>query len=115
MSAVDKRLFYLMLSPSLGQEFASNAGFSPPSDDVQEKETLDILSRWTVITVTGLLEDIIESADWICDFQNLSEDDREDVHRTFVSFGVALVNKVLDSEKVMLVLEVEDLEDLTDE
>jgi len=114
MTAVDKRLFYLMLSPSLGQDFAVEAGFSPPSDEVQEKETIDVIARWSVLTTAGLLEDIIETSDWMCDFQDIKDEDaRDDTHRAFISYGVGLVNKLLDSNKVMLVMMLD--EDIDDE
>jgi hypothetical protein len=109
MSAVDKRMFYLMLSPAQGQEFASEIGFSTPSEDVQEAETLDVISRWALITATGLLEEILISADWVSELQeeddNIREDVREAFHKTMTSFGVALVNKLLDSGKVILTME----------
>ena len=108
MSAVDKRMFYLMLSPAQGQEFASEIGFSTPSQDVQEAETLEVISRWALITATGLLEEILISADWVSELQeeddNIREDVREAFHKTMTSFGVALVNILLDSGKVILTM-----------
>lgn len=108
MTALDRRLFYLMLSPAQGQEFASELGFSTPSEDVQEAETYDVISRWALITATGLLEEIIESSDWLCDLQDLvdiNDDKREAFHKTLTSYGVSLVNKLLDSGKLMVVVE----------
>lgn len=109
MSALDKRMFYLMLSPAQGQEFASEIGFSTPSEDVQEAETLDVISRWALITATGLLEEILISADWVSELQdedeNISDEVKEAFHKTMTSFGVALVNKLLDSGKVILTME----------
>lgn len=108
MSAVDKRLFYLMLSPAEGQDFANEIGFSSPSEEVQEAETLEVISRWALITATGLLEDIIETSDWLCELQETGEVDdfqKEAFHKTLVSYGVALSNKLLDSGRVMLVVE----------
>lgn len=111
MSAVDKRMFYLMLSPAQGQEFASDIGFSTPSEDVQEAETLDVVSRWALITATGLLEEILISADWVNELQEESGDANPEImqafHKTLTSFGVALVNKLLDSGKVILTMEGE--------
>lgn len=118
MSAVDKRMYYLMLSPSLGQEFAKQAGFSMPSEEVQEIETYDVISRWALITAMGLLEEVLECSDWMCELESiieLTEDERDDFHRTLVSHGVALVNKLLDSEKVILMIEQDSLEDYKDE
>lgn len=110
MTAVNKRLYYLMLSPSLGQEFAKQAGFSVPSEDVQEIETYEVISRWALITSTGLLEEILEAADWFCDLQGPDDEDeeiRDDLHRAYVSHSVALINKLLDTQKVMLVMHMD--------
>lgn len=116
MSAIDKRLYYLMLSPSIGQEFAHMAGFSTPSEEVQESETYDVIGRWAVITTGGILGEILEAADWFCDLQEFDNDeDREDLHRSLVSHSVALVNKLLDRNKLMLVLDISDVEELRDE
>lgn len=101
-----------MLSPSEGQGFASDLGFSMPSDDVQEAETLDVISRWAVITAMGLLEDILESSDWLCELQDgiaqQSDEVKHAFHKTITSYGVALVNKLLDSGKIMIVVEDSD-------
>lgn len=118
MSAVDKRMYYLMLSPSLGQDFAKQAGFSMPSEEVQEIETYDVIARWALITTTGLLEEILECSDWMCELDSITEltdDVKNEFHRTLVSHGVALINKILDSEKVILMIEQDSLEDYRDE
>lgn len=112
MSAIDKRMYYLMLSPSMGQGFAEDAGFSTPSEEVQEAETYEVIARWALLTSTGLLEEIIQCSDWLCelkDMQELAEEIRDEFHRTLVSHGVSLVNKLLDSEKVILMMDEDDL------
>ena len=111
MSAVDKRMYYLMLSPALGQSFANDAGFSAPSEEVQEAETYEVISRWALLTSMGLLESIIQASDWFCELRELSDvplDDKDEFHRTLVSHGVSLVNNLLDSEKVILVMEIDE-------
>ncbi len=115
MSAMDQRLYYLMLSPQLGQEFAHNGGFSKPSEDVQEAETVDVISRWTVLTLSGLLEDVIETSDWFCELDVLSDVDHEQLKRTLVSHGIGLLNKLLDSGKISIVIEVDDDEEEEDD
>jgi hypothetical protein len=115
MSAIDRRMYYLMLSPSMGQGFAEDVGFSTPSEEVQEAETYEVISRWALLTSMGLLEEIIQCSDWFCDLKDiheLSEETKDEFHRTLVSHGVALVNKLLDSEKVILMLEDTDLLDI---
>ena len=112
MSAQEQRMFYLMLSPAQGQEFASELGFPTASEDVEEAETMDVIARWALITVSGLLEEIIQSADWLCELQSkvgdVNEDVREAFHKTVTSYAVALLNKLLDSNKLVLVMEESD-------
>lgn len=113
MSAVDKRRYYLMLSPSMGQEFAVSGGFSSPSEDVQEAETFDIVSRWTLLTTAGILQDIIQTADWFCQLDTimeLSEDERDHLHKTLVSHSIGLINNFLDSGKLILVIDSEEFD-----
>ena len=111
MSAIDKRLYYLMLSPSLGQDFASDVGFSSPSEEVQEAETTEIIARWALMTSAGLLGEILQCSDWFCELKELHElpeTMRADFHRTLVSHGVGLVNRLLDSEKILMVMEIDE-------
>jgi hypothetical protein len=118
MTAVDKRMYYLMLSPSLGQEFANDAGFSMPSEEVQEIETYDVIARWALLTATGLLSEVLECSDWFCELESireLDEDERDEFHKTLVSHSMALLNRVLDSEKVILMVEKESLEEYEDD
>lgn len=114
MSALEKRKYYLMLSPSLGQEFAVSGGFSSPSDDVQEAETYEIISRWTLLTTAGILEDIIQTADWFCELDTITElaqEERDYLHKTLVSHSIGLINKFLDSGKLILVIDSEEFND----
>lgn len=100
-----------MLSPAKGQEFAVAGGFHNASEEVQEIETYDVISRWTLITTAGLLEDIIETSDWFCELDEvaqLEDAERDQLRRTLISHSVGLVNKILDSGKVVLILEMED-------
>lgn len=111
MSAIDKRLYYLMLSPALGQEFANTVGFSTPSEEVREAETYEVIARWALMTSMGLLEEVLEASDWFCELHDMGEietDDEDSFHRILVSHGVSLINKLLDSEKIILVMEEED-------
>lgn len=103
-----------MLSPSMGQEFAITGGFSSPSEEVQEAETYDIISRWTLITTAGLLEDIIQTSDWFCELGemvNVPEEQKEAFKKTLISHGVALANKMLDSGKLVMVISQEEVDD----
>lgn len=113
MSAVDKRMYYLMLSPSDGQTFASDAGFSTPSEEVQEAETYDVISRWALLTAAGVLEDAIETSDWLMDieaFDDVPNELIDQFKKLLIAHGMGLMNKLLDSDKVALItlIEMED-------
>ncbi len=102
-----------MLSPGDGQSFASDAGFSTPSEDVQEAETYDIISRWALLTSAGVLEDAIETSDWLLEleaFDEVPEEMREHFKRLLIAHGMGLMNKLLDSDKAALItlIEMED-------
>ena len=107
MSAIDKRMYYLMLSPSEGQDFANKVGFSKPSEDVQEAETYDIISRWSLLASAGVLEDAIETSDWLMEiegFIDIPESLQDNFKRLLIAHNLAFINKLLDSDKAALLM-----------
>ena len=87
MNAIDKRMFYLMLSVQEGQYYAQSMGFPPPSEEVQEIE---------------------QATDWFADFLEHFDklgSNSEEFRDIMAVFGVALTNKLIDSEKVIPVLD----------
>lgn len=107
-SVVDKRLFYLMLSIGQGQEFATFMGFSNPSNDVEQAEIFDVASRWSLFVNQGILESIDESANWVLDFLEKSDklvNPKEEILPLFISYGVSLLNKLLESGNVSIVID----------
>lgn len=117
-SAVDKRLFYLMLNVTDGQTYAQEMGFPPPSEDVLEVESVDILSRWAMIVASGVFSHIAEATEWYTDWLSMSGklSTPEEEFRVVLSiFGVALINKLLDNQSVVLMLDPTVYEDLEDE
>lgn len=113
MSAVEKRMYYLMLSPSNGQSFAESVGFSTPSEDVNEAETYDIISRWALLASAGVMEDAMETAEWlldISDFDVLDEEMKDQLKKLVIAHTMSLINKLLDSDKIALItlIEIED-------
>lgn len=118
MSAIDERMFYLMLSPVEGQKFAHSMGFPPPSEDVQEIEIMDVFSRWLIAHKAGTLEDIRESASWFVNF--LEKNDKlvspaEDFESALTVFSISMINKLLDKGLIGLIMDDETLEDITNE
>ena len=107
-NVVDRRLFYLMLSIGQGQGFANFMGFSHPSEDVEQAEVFDVASRWALFVNQGILEDIEESANWVLDFLEKGDklvNPKEDVLPFFVSYGVSMLNKMLESGHISIVID----------
>lgn len=108
----EKRNFYLMLSPQEGQDYAKTMNFPPPSPDVRDIEDADIMSRWGVFVLTGVYNEIVEGADWFADFLEKSDklvSPKEDITAVLSIYGVAIVNKLLESEKVFIVLDGDEM------
>lgn len=112
--AIEKRMYYLMLSPSEGQSFAEDAGFSMPSEEVQEAETYDVIGRWSIMASAGVLEDAIETVDWLMDiaqFDEVSEEMRENFKKLLIAHSMGFMNKLLDSDRAALLSLVEMVDD----
>lgn len=108
MTAIDKRMFYLMLSVPEGQYYAHEMGFAPPSEEVQEQEQVDVMTRWGIFVATEVYNEIVESASWLTDFLDKFDkigSNPEEFKEILTVFGVALTNKLIDSEKVLIMLD----------
>jgi hypothetical protein len=105
-SPVDKRNFYLALSIIEGQRIASSAGFSVPSEEVQQSEIMDTISRWLVLTNLGIFDTVHSCADWMMDVVKIHNDlDQEDLDNTknvIMSFGMALISHLVDNDLLLL-------------
>lgn len=103
---VDKRNFYLALSILEGQKIASSAGFSVPSQEVQESEIMDIISKWLVLTNLGIFQTAQDCSDWMMEVvkihNDLDDDDIENTKNVILSFGMALVSHLIDNEMLLL-------------
>lgn len=118
MSVTDKRMFYLMLSPTEGQKYADIMGYSRPSEDVQELEVMDVMARWVTLHKTQILEDIMETADWFVEFLEKSDklsSPSDELKAALTVFSASLLNRVMDNGRVGIFLNPEDAEDLFDE
>lgn len=103
---VDKRNFYLALSILEGQKIASSAGFSVPSQEVQESEIMDTISKWLVLTNLGVFQTVQDCSDWMMEVvkihNDLDDDDIENTKNVILSFGMALVSHLIDNEMLIL-------------
>lgn len=106
VTPVDKRNFYLALSILEGQKIASSAGFSVPSQEVQESEIMDTISRWLVLTNLGIFQTIQECTEWMMEVVKLHNDlDDKEIDNTknvIMSFGMALISHMVDNDLLIL-------------
>jgi hypothetical protein len=113
MTPVDKRNFYLALSILEGQKIASTAGFSSPSEEVQESEIMDVIRKWLVLTTIGCFDNVKECADWMLDVvktnNDLTESELENTKNVLVSFGMGLISHLIDSDILVLPNDTEEL------
>jgi hypothetical protein len=114
MTPVDKRNFYLALSIVEGQRIASSAGFSSPSQEVQESEIMDNIRKWLILTSLGVLENIKDCASLMMEVVNLdsslSEKELESTEAALISFGMGLVAHLIDSDLLMLINDSDEIE-----
>lgn len=114
INAVDKRMFYLMLSPTEGQEIANKMGFSTPSEDVQKMEIMDVIYRWATLYQSGVYDQIEEAAEWFTDFLVASDkinSSSEDFQAALTVFSISMLNKMMDDEQIIVKLEDTGLDD----
>jgi len=114
MTPVDKRNFYLSLSILEGQRLASVAGFSAPSQEVQESEIMDTIRKWLILTALGVFENIKDCAELMMEVVKvgnyLSDEELDSTETALVSFGMALIAHLVDSDMLSLVCESDELE-----
>lgn len=114
MTPVDKRNFYLALSIVEGQRIASSAGFSIPSQDVQESEIMDTMRKWLILTALGVYDNVKECATLMMEVVKLTndftDDEYESTENVLVSFGMGLVSHMVDADMLSLVSDTEEIE-----
>ena len=111
----EKRNFCLMLSTPSGQAFAKNMGMTPPSEEVQAMERSLIDDQWGLLHDFGIFDEISESVEWFTEVISTNMDlgdmpppeALEGSKAVLVSFGMALVQKLVENEMVILTLPVD--------
>jgi hypothetical protein len=90
------------LSVLEGQKLAHAAGFSVPSEEVQQSEVLDIINAWLTLAGVGALEAIKECSNWmismLSDFNDWTNAEQENTKNIVTSFGVGLISHLLNNE-----------------
>lgn len=111
-SVMDQRNFLLMVSPADGQKITSMAGFSSPSPDVQEAETLDVIANWITLAASGSLHYVRNASQWMADFitDHFGEPDDDPEHKegivsAYYAFSVGLLTYMLQSGVIEIYME----------
>jgi hypothetical protein len=99
--ALARRTFFLNLSPMDGQEIAESMGFFPPSEDVGKEEVIDAASKWSVLSVSGILDWVHQCSEWFAELlikrnPSFKESDKNNLQVIFYGFGVSVVSLLLD-------------------
>lgn len=96
----------MTLSVLEGQKLAHAAGFSVPSEEVQQNEVLDIINKWLTLAGLGVLESIKECSNWmismLADFNDWTDAEQENTKNIITSFGVGLISHVLENEILLV-------------
>ena len=112
MNAItEKRNFCLMLSVPSGQDVAKALGLTPPSIDVQELEQQQIDNQWELLHEFGIFDEIAESVDWFTEVitTNIDSDELpplsavEGSKNVLISYGMALVQKLLENQMIAII------------
>lgn len=114
MTPVDKRNFYLAMSIVEGQHIASSAGFSIPSQEVQESEILDTMRKWLILTALGVFDSVKECASLMMEVVKLTNDFTDEEHdsteNVLVSFGMGLISHLVDADMLSLISDSDEIE-----
>jgi hypothetical protein len=106
---VDKRNFFLALSVSDGQALANTVGFSIPSQEVQQNELIDVVQKWMTLAAVGIVDQVRTCSDWMSEavdiFQNLGDDEIENMKSVLVCYSVALLSYLIDNEFLELAVQ----------
>lgn len=106
MSVIDRRNFLLTLSPGNFDAIQSIAGFSDPSDEVRNKENIDVVAVWVSLASVGVLKEIGTVSEWVTDFVTAGDDIppfmREKLTAGYYSFAVSLLSHLLGKDMMHL-------------
>lgn len=114
-SLADQRLFYLMLSTYTGRDITEDLGLTPPSEDVASRERQWVANQWEAMFHLGIFGEVVESVEWFANAlkaqapegQEPSDEMLEGAKTMTLSFGMAMLQKLMMSEKIALIGEVE--------
>lgn len=94
-----KRNFLLTLSPAEGQKVSEQVGFFPPSEEVQEAETFDVVSNWITLAASGAMVEISNASEWVTEYisnkYELTDEELQDVKAAYYTYSVALISYMI--------------------
>lgn len=97
MNDTEHRTFLLMLDQQSGQEIAQSEGFTPPSDDVAEREQRQVMKDWALLDAEGIIPKIMEYSKWFSDVvlpEEATPEEKVHTLHSFVTFGVAVIARL---------------------
>ena len=104
LSVIDRRNFLLTLSPGNFDAIQSIAGFSSPSDEIRNKENIDVVSVWISLATVGILREVDKVSNWTMDFVTAGDDIpdamREKLVAGYYSFAVSLLSHLLGKDMI---------------
>lgn len=96
---IHKRNFLLMLSPAEGQKVSEKVGFFPPSEEVQEAETFDVITNWITLAASGAMVEISNASDWVAEYisnkYDIKGEELQDIKAAYYTFAVALISYMI--------------------
>lgn len=101
---IDKRNFFLTLDVVNGQRIAHNAGFSIPSEEVQQGEVIDIIHKWILLSGSGIMSEVDKCIDWTMEIteDGMSEEEISDTKEVLLSFSASMLSHLLDKNMLQL-------------
>lgn len=93
----EHRTFILSLDADNGQGLAEQAGFTPPSTEVGEREQRQVLKDWAVMDAEGVLPRLMQYASWYTELvvpAHAGIEERLAANQAFVTFAVASIARL---------------------
>lgn len=114
---IDKRNFFLALSILEGQRIAHGAGFSIPSEDVQQSEVLDTIHKWILLSGSGIMSQVSKCIEWTLEVtteeEAMTPEEVEHTREVLTAFSAATLSHLLDRNMLTLSSDLDMVEEHT--
>jgi flagellar biosynthesis regulator FlaF len=95
---VEHRTFLLTLDNEDGDSIAQQAGFTPASEDVHDREREQVTKDWAILDAEGVLDELQKYAHWFSDVaiedDTLSDHERSHATQSAVVFAAAAIARL---------------------